>query len=86
MPTGFHAGVYSSVAHYLKAVKATGTDDAPTLRAASLDYGLRRALRQIVGINCPLDRERGAGLAVEVRRGRAVNRRGVPTPIGKLNY
>lgn len=31
MPTGFHAGVYSSVAHYLKAVKATGTDDAPTV-------------------------------------------------------
>ena len=29
MPTGFHAGVYSSVAHYLKAVKATATDDAP---------------------------------------------------------
>jgi branched-chain amino acid transport system substrate-binding protein len=28
MPTGFHAGVYSSVAHYLKAVKATGTDEA----------------------------------------------------------
>jgi len=31
MPTGFHAGVYSSVAHYLKAVKATGTDEAPTV-------------------------------------------------------
>jgi branched-chain amino acid transport system substrate-binding protein len=31
MPTGFHAGVYSSVSHYLKAVKATGTDDAPTV-------------------------------------------------------
>lgn len=31
MPTGFHAGVYSSVAHYLKAVKATGTDDAPAV-------------------------------------------------------
>ncbi|KMO13535.1 ABC transporter substrate-binding protein [Methylobacterium platani] len=28
MPTGFHAGVYSSVAHYLKAVKAAGTDEA----------------------------------------------------------
>jgi branched-chain amino acid transport system substrate-binding protein len=28
MPTSFHAGVYSSVSHYLKAVKATGTDDA----------------------------------------------------------
>jgi len=28
MPSGFHAGVYSSVAHYLKAVKALGTDDA----------------------------------------------------------
>lgn len=31
MPTGFHAGVYSSVAHYLKAVKAAGTDDALTV-------------------------------------------------------
>lgn len=31
MPTGFHAGVYSSVAHYLRAVKATGTDDAPVV-------------------------------------------------------
>lgn len=28
MPTGFHAGVYSSVAHYLKAVRAAGTDEA----------------------------------------------------------
>ncbi|MFT4117317.1 ABC transporter substrate-binding protein [Bradyrhizobium sp.] len=31
MPTGFHAGVYSSVAHYLKAVRAVRTDDAPTV-------------------------------------------------------
>ena len=31
MPTGFHAGVYSSVSHYLKAVKAVGTDDAPSV-------------------------------------------------------
>jgi branched-chain amino acid transport system substrate-binding protein len=31
MPTSFHAGVYSSVAHYLKAVKATGTDEAPVV-------------------------------------------------------
>lgn len=31
MPSSFHAGVYSSVAHYLKAVKATGTDDAQTV-------------------------------------------------------
>jgi len=28
MPSGFHAGVYSSVAHYLKAVKVLGTNDA----------------------------------------------------------
>jgi len=27
MPSGFHAGVYSSVSHYLKAVKASGTDE-----------------------------------------------------------
>lgn len=27
MPSSFHAGVYSSVSHYLKAVKALGTDD-----------------------------------------------------------
>jgi branched-chain amino acid transport system substrate-binding protein len=31
MPSGFHAGVYSSVVHYLKAVKAKGTDDAGTV-------------------------------------------------------
>jgi branched-chain amino acid transport system substrate-binding protein len=31
MPTGFQAGVYSSVSHYLKAVKATGTKDASTV-------------------------------------------------------
>jgi branched-chain amino acid transport system substrate-binding protein len=31
MPTSFHAGVYSSVTHYLRAIKATGTDDAPTV-------------------------------------------------------
>jgi branched-chain amino acid transport system substrate-binding protein len=31
MPTSFHAGVYSSVSHYLKAVKAAGTDDAPAV-------------------------------------------------------
>ena len=27
MPSGFHAGVYSSVSHYLKAVKAIGSDE-----------------------------------------------------------
>lgn len=31
MPSGFHAGVYSSVAHYLKAVKAVATDDGATV-------------------------------------------------------
>lgn len=31
MPSGFHAGVYSSVAHYLKSAKAVGTDDAETV-------------------------------------------------------
>ena len=31
MPTGFHAGVYSSVAHYLKAFEATGSKDASTV-------------------------------------------------------
>lgn len=31
MPTMVHAGVYSSIMHYLKAVKATGTDDTATL-------------------------------------------------------
>lgn len=34
MPTSFHAGVYSSVSHYLKAVQATGTDDAATVMKA----------------------------------------------------
>jgi branched-chain amino acid transport system substrate-binding protein len=33
MPTMFQAGVYSSVAHYLKAVEAAGTDDAKTVIA-----------------------------------------------------
>jgi branched-chain amino acid transport system substrate-binding protein len=28
MPTMVHAGVYSSILHYLQAVKAAGTDDA----------------------------------------------------------
>ena len=31
MPKGFHAGVYSSVSHYPKAVKATGTAEAGTV-------------------------------------------------------
>jgi len=29
MPTMWQAGVYSSVMHYLNAIKAIGTDDAP---------------------------------------------------------
>jgi branched-chain amino acid transport system substrate-binding protein len=33
MPTMFQAGVYSSVAHYLKGVEAAGTDDAKTVIA-----------------------------------------------------
>jgi branched-chain amino acid transport system substrate-binding protein len=33
MPTMFQAGVYSSVAHYLKAIDAAGTDDAKTVIA-----------------------------------------------------
>src|SRR6201992_1024175 len=33
MPTMTHAGVYSAVAHYLKAVKATGTADTQTVLA-----------------------------------------------------
>tara|TARA_R110002020_G_scaffold170523_1_gene360245 strand:- start:8687 stop:9862 length:1176 start_codon:yes stop_codon:yes gene_type:complete len=32
MPTMIHAGFYSAVTHYLNAVKATGTDDAATVR------------------------------------------------------
>lgn len=31
MPTMVHAGVYSSVMHYLKAIEATGTDDTNTV-------------------------------------------------------
>ena len=34
MPTMFQAGVYSAVAHYLKAVEATGTDDHPSAARA----------------------------------------------------
>lgn len=33
MPTMVHAGVYSAVTHYLKAVEETGTDDSDTVRA-----------------------------------------------------
>ncbi len=33
MPTMVHAGVYSAVTHYLKAVKAAGTDDADAVMA-----------------------------------------------------
>lgn len=33
MPTSIQAGVYSSVAHYLKAVKAAGTDEAKAVAA-----------------------------------------------------
>ncbi|SJZ42396.1 branched-chain amino acid transport system substrate-binding protein [Oceanospirillum multiglobuliferum] len=33
MPTMVHAGIYSSTMHYLKAVEATGTDDAKTVLA-----------------------------------------------------
>jgi branched-chain amino acid transport system substrate-binding protein len=31
MPTSFHAGTYSAVRHYLRAVEAAGTDDAATV-------------------------------------------------------
>ena len=34
MPTMVHAGVYSGVYHYLEAVKATGSDDGPTVAKA----------------------------------------------------
>ena len=33
MPTMVHAGVYSAVSHYLKAIKAAGTDEALTVEA-----------------------------------------------------
>jgi branched-chain amino acid transport system substrate-binding protein len=33
MPTMVHAGVYSAVMHYLKAVKAAGTDDTTAVMA-----------------------------------------------------
>jgi branched-chain amino acid transport system substrate-binding protein len=33
MPTMTHAGVYSAVSHYLKAVKAAGSDEAPAVMA-----------------------------------------------------
>ena len=33
MPTMFQAGVYSALIHYLKAIDATGTDDAKTVVA-----------------------------------------------------
>jgi len=33
MPTAFHAGLYSAITHYLKAVKAVNTTDGPTVAA-----------------------------------------------------
>ena len=33
MPTSVHAGVYSSITHYLKAIQAAGTDDAKAVAA-----------------------------------------------------
>jgi branched-chain amino acid transport system substrate-binding protein len=40
MPTMVHAGVYSAVTNYLKAVKATGSDDSDTVRAELGDMTL----------------------------------------------
>lgn len=37
MPSMTHAGVYSATLHYLNAVKATGSDDAKTVRAKMAD-------------------------------------------------
>jgi branched-chain amino acid transport system substrate-binding protein len=37
MPTMSHAGVYSAVKHYLRAVQATGTDDALAVAAKMRD-------------------------------------------------
>jgi branched-chain amino acid transport system substrate-binding protein len=37
MPTQYQAGVYSSVAHYLKAVQAAGTDEAQAVMAKMRD-------------------------------------------------
>jgi branched-chain amino acid transport system substrate-binding protein len=34
MPTMVHAGVYSAVTHYLKAIKMAGTDDSEKVAAA----------------------------------------------------
>ncbi|MFN4090027.1 MAG: ABC transporter substrate-binding protein [Alphaproteobacteria bacterium] len=46
MPTMIHAGVYSAVAHYLKAVQAAGTDDAKKvaeqMRAAPVEDFMTR--------------------------------------------
>lgn len=33
MPTTWHAGIYTSILHYLKAIKAIGTDDGPKVAA-----------------------------------------------------
>ena len=50
MPTMAHAGVYSGVFHYLRAVRACGTDDAKTVArqhaaASRSTISLRRAAR-----------------------------------------
>ena len=46
MPTMVQAGIYSSTLHYLKAVKAAGTDEAKAVMAKMKDDADQRLLRQ----------------------------------------
>jgi branched-chain amino acid transport system substrate-binding protein len=53
MPSRNHAAIYAAVTHYLKAVKAAGTDDAAAvgkaMRAAPIDYFGHRATMRADG-------------------------------------
>ncbi|WP_339426974.1 ABC transporter substrate-binding protein, partial [Pseudomonas proteolytica] len=44
MPTMVHAGVYSAVTHYLKAIKLAGTDDSEKVAAAMHEMKISDAI------------------------------------------
>jgi Periplasmic binding protein len=50
MPTKIQAGLYSATMHYLKAIEATGTDEAPKvmaqMRATPINDSLQAARRR----------------------------------------
>jgi branched-chain amino acid transport system substrate-binding protein len=44
LPTRLHAGTYSAVLHYLKAIQAAGTDDGPTVAAKMRETAVKDPL------------------------------------------